>query len=460
MPLEEIGIQGYRGFARRQALRLALPNGQLGSGITVLVGANNTGKTTITEVLQFLQRPGDAPQVTEGMRNASANGQITVEYRSASGKAALNSSPGGSLAWSDWGLGLGPDAVFCVPARRGLEQSFGQSSWTRAHFLQNAPLSPPRTPGRYQAGPRLFGIERDRVAFAAVLERVFPGAPNWYLEANAQGQYYVKVSSASAPHSGDGLGDGFITALLVVDSLYDSKPGSLIVIDEPELSLHPSLQKRLAVVLADYARDRQILIATHSPYFVDWQFVFAGMEVARVHVRDRASCISQLSRDTVSSISSFQGDLFNPHVLGLDAREVFFLEDDVILVEGQEDVLSYREIAKQVSIDIPGNFYGWGVGGASKMEAVTQALLDLGFEHVVGVLDGDQLDLAEKLGKKFGTYWFGTIPLNDVRTKKAVKARDEIVGLLDRDGTIQAEHRTAVEGLLTKIGAYLRQKER
>ena len=38
---------------------------------------------------------------------------------------------------------------------------------------------------------------------------------------------------------------------------------------------------------------------------------------------------------------SFRGilrDLNNPHTLGIEANEAFFLEDSIILVEGQEDV--------------------------------------------------------------------------------------------------------------------------
>ncbi len=80
--------------------------------------------------------------------------------------------------------------------------------------------------------------------------------------------------------------------------------------------------------------------------------------------------ISTVSDSTASNLSSFIKDSFNPHVLGLNAREAFFLEDGIVLVEGQEDVIFYQKIAKELGIEIEGDFFGWGVGGAGNMARV------------------------------------------------------------------------------------------
>jgi hypothetical protein len=72
----------------------------------------------------------------------------------------------------------------------------------------------------------------------------------------------------------------------------------------------------------------------------------------------------------------------NPHILGLDAREAFFLEEQIILVEGQEDVVFYKKIAKDLNFEINGNFFGWGVGGADNMSIVAQMLKELGFKKL------------------------------------------------------------------------------
>ena len=52
--------------------------------------------------------------------------------------------------------------------------------------------------------------------------------------------------------------------------LFQAEPGSLVVFDEPEISLHVSWQQRLGPLLNDICRlrDLQILIATHSPQVI------------------------------------------------------------------------------------------------------------------------------------------------------------------------------------------------
>lgn len=44
-----IEISGLRGFSAGQRLDLAVPNGQVGSGLTIIAGQNNSGKSTIVE---------------------------------------------------------------------------------------------------------------------------------------------------------------------------------------------------------------------------------------------------------------------------------------------------------------------------------------------------------------------------------------------------------------------------
>ena len=52
MSIKKLAISGLRGFATEQSLTLAIPNGANGSGLTVLVGPNNGGKSTIVEAFK------------------------------------------------------------------------------------------------------------------------------------------------------------------------------------------------------------------------------------------------------------------------------------------------------------------------------------------------------------------------------------------------------------------------
>ncbi len=109
--------------------------------------------------------------------------------------------------------------------------------------------------------------------------------------------------------------------------------------------------------------DRQLVISTHSPYFIDLDSIERGEKIIRVVKEDNATKTYQLSGESIEKIRILRKDLNNPHVFGLNANEVFFLEDNVILVEGQEDVIFYDKIIHDLNIKLKGDFYGWGGGG-------------------------------------------------------------------------------------------------
>lgn len=67
------------------------------------------------------------------------------------------------------------------------------------------------------------------------------------------------------------LGSGVeivLTLLLLRSIASESKGGIVYLIDEPELHLHPSAQQKLAELLLLESAQRQIVVATHSPYLI------------------------------------------------------------------------------------------------------------------------------------------------------------------------------------------------
>ena len=81
-------------------------------------------------------------------------------------------------------------------------------------------------------------------------------------------------------------------------------------------------------------------------------------------------------------------------------------------------------------------------------------LNDLGFQKVVGILDGNVADTKTQLEADFPAYKFYSIPADDVRTKPGRGATDPVVGLLDEHGVVRPEHRTQLEELFTEANAY------
>jgi predicted ATPase len=64
------------------------------------------------------------------------------------------------------------------------------------------------------------------------------------------------------------LSDGTLRYLLLVAALLSPRPPALMILNEPEASLHPDLLPPLARLIADAATRCQIIVVTHAPGLV------------------------------------------------------------------------------------------------------------------------------------------------------------------------------------------------
>lgn len=312
---------------------------------------------------------------------------------------------------------------------------------------------------------RLFDLHNNaekKAAFDELMAEVLKDPISWTIDLGdgQQGQsYFLKVTTGSGvDHTSEGLGDGIISLLFILNALYDSKPETLIVLDEPELSLHPQVIRNLGKVIARYAEHRQIVVFTHSPLLVSWDHIAAGAEIARVYKVGADSKVAQVPRATIGRVSKLRGDWHNPHTLGLDANETLFLDDGIIVVEGQEDAALLGVAASLVGVDLPGTVYGWGAGGEGKVPTIVSLLRDLGFSRVAAVLDNNVPGTVRAIREAFPNVLVVEIPAADIRDK-SVKAK-QVTGLLDEDGkTIKDELREPTQQILQSVADYMRAEE-
>lgn len=453
MPLTSIEIYGFRGFKQRGILKIAVPNGELGSGLTIITGANNSGKSSILECLKA--RAGhQPPSFTVGARNPDVE-EVEIKFLVNAKTETIRSIRKGSSETARDNFDQSFE-IFVLPSRRTFNPYFGRGEYTREQYLNNHPLGPQRSTMLNGFEQRLFTILKNQDEFNSILYELLPSKPEWSIDQSDQGTYFLKFFNGKHSHSSDGMGEGIVSIFAIVDSLYDSKPGGVIVIDEPELSLHPALQKRLAALLCRFAKDRQIIVSTHSPYFVDLKSLASGGHLARVTTGHEGTVIHEISDASRSSITRLsQGNLYNPHVFGLDARELFFQEDQIILTEGQEDVLLFPKVAEQIEAKIVGSFFGWGAGGASNIRHLCIILKDLGYKKVAAILDGDKVEDKDKLVAEFPSFFFGCIPAKDIRTKPQRKATEEVQGLLDHKLNVKDEYADEVRMLLNSLHEHM-----
>lgn len=453
MSLEKLEISGFRGFSSKQTLAFSIPNGDHGSGLTIITGANNSGKSSIIECLKA--RGGNqAPSFTVGARNAAVD-YVDISYVIDGKEERVSSLKKGSSETKKDTVNQNFH-IFVLSSRRTFNPFFGRGSLSREEYLSNAKLSAQRSSMMDGFEYRLFNILENQDSFNKVLHKVLTFKPTWSIDQSDQGQYFLKFYNGDYSHTSDGMGEGVVSIFAIVDSLYDSKPGDVIVIDEPELSLHPALQKRLFSLLNEYSKDRQIIISTHSPYFVDITSIISGSNLVRVINDGKGTEIFQLSSDARGILDKLSnGNIYNPHTFGLDARELFFQEDGIIIVEGQEDVLLFPDIADQLKTSIPASFFGWGAGGASNIGYICSFLKDLGFKKVAAILDGDKAEKVPQLSGDFPEYHFSHICADDIRTKKERKATGAVDGLLDCKRLIKDEHKIQTAKLLSDLNSYM-----
>ncbi|MEB3263530.1 MAG: AAA family ATPase [Synechococcus sp.] len=450
--LREIRILGYRGFQAEKAVPFAVPDGAVGSGLTYLVGSNNAGKSSVLECLTAASR-SQPPSFTEGRRNKAAGDKVFIELvNTDGGTKKLSSVPtgGSETFWENQSIDPASSRFFILPSRRQFSSLFGKSELNREQYASQRQFNAQRGES-IQFEQRLINIQSNREQFDKLLSEVVSPVPEWYIDQNDSGQYYLKFKSGMNYHNSDGMGEGLVSLFVLVDAFYDSRPGDIIVIDEPELSLHPQYQRRLSGLITKYSADRQVIVATHSPLMLDWRAVVNGASVVRVFQKDCSSQVASLSNESKRRLRGLLADRNNPHVFGLDASEVFFLEDGIILLEGQEDVVFLREVIVQLRMDFRPNVFGWGVGGADKMNVIAQMLSELGYSNVVGILDNDKPDVCNRLASDFPDYRFFCIPADDIRTKRARPALGGKMGLLDEKGLIRPDHFRKTYELLARV---------
>src|SRR6185437_10056510 len=105
-------------------------------------------------------------------------------------------------------------------------------------------------------------------ALATTLEDAFPGSRLSIAAENGRFELQLYQHGLLRPLSSAELSDGTLRYLLWTAALLTPRPPELIVLNEPETSLHPDLLPALARLIVTAAKQTQILVVSHAKVLI------------------------------------------------------------------------------------------------------------------------------------------------------------------------------------------------
>lgn len=430
MTYSKFSIQYFRSFHNIQTLKFGIPvEGKLGSGLTFIVGENNAGKTTLIESL--LLQGEDTIRSSEIIPGKELEFNLFNESDEVIKTIKLN-RPNYPLLKED--PKLNKNIFELIPSRRHwLARISG--SLTLVGVVNTASSQSPRfSSSNIEISSALKEIESDDSKyenFIKYVQNIIPTFSSFGI-GNDGNDYIQYTTRSGVQHRTDLLGDGVISTIRILAHLFLGNPKPLLI-DEPELSLHPQSQKKLFKLIAECSQERQIIIATHSPYFISWEYIKNGATLNKVtKFNDEKSEIHSLQEFSIYENLVKGANWQQPFLMDIVAKEIFF-HDNILFVEGQEDVgllNKYNDISEEV------NLFGYGLRGKNSFQFALKLAKDLGIKKACVLLDNgsDESGIKSDLEKDFGKM-YKIIQWNReyIRDKKPYTSSEK-VGYFTEDG--------------------------
>ncbi len=159
-----------------------------------------------------------------------------------------------------------------------------------------------------------------------------------------------------ASQLGAGIGESlFLLLIAKLSQEWQVPPIDIVLLEEPELHIHPTMQRKLLDRLSEYGV--QVIAATHSPTVVNW-FVRNGGRVFRTEFEEaeRRSVVTE-----AQNVPELRSVLAN---IGVSPADVL-LADKVLLVEGPNDIPVFKAFLEKAPSFRGQNVAVLSLGGAT-----------------------------------------------------------------------------------------------
>jgi ABC-type cobalamin/Fe3+-siderophores transport system ATPase subunit len=381
--IETVEIGYIRSFFTPQTFSLARPNGNDGSGYNVIVGKNNTGKSTLLKLLRDLMSQRQIMTIGQEARHDPHPPRLTVRWRSGDNTQMLgfDATTTGGHFQKTGNVRVAEEKFRYVPSRRPFLSEYTSNVSTALDYermdFDNRRLNIGYYDNVLAASlAKVLSDPQMKSELVALLRSIDPRITALDSD-NIGGRDVIRFQSASGRwHPISDTGDGIVNSIRTVHALITADPGSCIVIDEPELSLHPQIQKNLYDVLIDFSDSQQVIVATHSPHFVSWKDISKNGSLFRCYLDEkRYSQIKSATRETLAKVrQSAAGNITNRKYYDAVCKELFF-SDQAVLVEGPDDV-HYIENFLEAESEQPLPLMGYGCGGAGNIRSWARLCLE------------------------------------------------------------------------------------
>ena len=346
--LDRISIQGFRSIRR-------LDNLTLDPRLNVLIGANGAGKSNFVDFFRLLRAMYDRSLAAFIKDGGGADGyafdgpkptpviSAHLAFGSNEYRFSLKPEVNGTMTvlsegalftgagdWTNYTAATENSRLKGWLNTSGLVGRYGKqhyiadavSSWMVYHFHDTSRLAGMRrkhaisnhrelSQDAANIAPFLRKMKESHpLTYAAIVQTVQLVAPffeDFLLEEEADGENLTtrlewKQKASTYPFQPWQLSDGTIRFIALATALLQPRPPSTIVIDEPELGLHPFALETLASVIHDAAQRTQVILATQSP------ILLSRFEPEQIIVVDRQEGASNFRRLERTQLEAWLGE--------------------------------------------------------------------------------------------------------------------------------------------------------
>lgn len=341
-PIDTITLRGFKSIESLEAFQL--------QSLNVLIGANGAGKSNFVDYFRMLRAFADegfqqfvidsgggdgflflGPKVTSTISSRIEFGNNAYQFQ-------LKPTAGGSLQISAEQIEFAGDIQHI--GKGSLESALQKgrndasswhtgypgvghyvydsvASWTVYHFHDTSPLSAMRRDQslrdwerfRHDASniaaflyhlreekPASYELIRDTVRLIAPFFDDFLLRPQKKGD-NEQVRLEWRQRGSDFPFQPGQLSDGTMRFVCLATALLQPEPPATIVIDEPELGLHPYAISMLADLIKSASERTQVIVSTQSPTLLDY---FSPEQIVVVSRRDGRSTFERLDAESLA----------------------------------------------------------------------------------------------------------------------------------------------------------------